>query len=204
MVAKRKSGARTKSGRLKKRLTPWDYGNQVVQARNALFAGCQGGKAGPHLESLIGRVWAVGLLENGRIDPAELRDAGHRYAAAYWANYGITSGVANYGRECRRGVGIGADNSDPRGEAFIRMDAMLDAAGREARKAVIELAVDPMALTEAAWIVGLVNLELVRQGRAVTGFVSSPAGELEGRARLADAVRGLLALCEGRAMRRAA
>lgn len=203
-MGKRKTGPRTKGGRLKNRTPQRVDPPAYIMDRLHTFAPFQDGKAGPHLESLIGRAWAVGLLENDRVDPAALRDAGQRYAAAYWGNYPYSAAVANYEGLTRRGSGLGADGADPRGEAFEAMDRRLRDAGSAACQAVHELAVDPIALTEHRWIVGLINRALILRRRDVAGPILSQVEERLAVARMADAVSGLLALAEGVAMRRAA
>src|SRR3954465_5803883 len=86
---------RLKSGR-RTDVAPFDHGAAHVQRRASRFASFQDGKATQQLFDPIGRAWAVGLLENARIDPAVLRDAGRDYAARYWNYYPAAVGVANY------------------------------------------------------------------------------------------------------------
>lgn len=45
----------------------------------------------------IGKLWSWGLLDGGRYAPDLLRDAGRRYAAAYWFRYGqVCPSIAAY------------------------------------------------------------------------------------------------------------
>lgn len=85
MARKRKTGPRGKTGRLQ----GWkarDYGNDIAQARRALFdcMAVRDGKAPDEVQDGIGRLWALDLLDGHSIDPAVLRDTGRRYAQLYW------------------------------------------------------------------------------------------------------------------------
>jgi hypothetical protein len=201
-MAKRKSGQRTAKGRLKNRATPFDYGNVRVELRSARFARFQDGKAGQQVHDAIGRVWAVGLLENERVDPAALRDAGREYACRYWGYYGTSVGVANYEGDCRRGSGLADGQADRPGELFEAMDERLANAGKAARDAVHALCVDYHFFPddEPEWASALVNDRFAAKSLSVVGALSVA----KDRERLAHAVAGLLALCEGVQMRRAA
>ena len=201
-MAKRKSGPRTKSGRLKNRATPFDYGNVRVELRSARFARFQDGKAGQQVHDAIGRVWAVGLLENDRVDPAALRDIGREYACRYWGYYGTSVGVANYEQDCRRGSGLADGQADPAGERFEAMDERLNDAGKAARDAVHALCVDYHFFPddEPDWASALVNDKFAAKSLSVAGALSTERD----RRLIAHAIAGLLALCEGQVMRRAA
>lgn len=83
MGRKRKDGPRSKSGRL---LKLRDYGNNVVQARRALFdAQCiRQGKAADQVFDGIGQLWAMDFLDNDAFDPELLRDTARQYGECYW------------------------------------------------------------------------------------------------------------------------
>jgi hypothetical protein len=191
-----KSGRRTKGG---KRIAaaPFDHGAEHVQRLRARFAGFQDGKAGQQLLDPVGRAWAVGLLENARLDPAVLRDAGRDYAAAYWSYYPGVAGVSNYENEDRRGRGLGrADGEDPGGERFKALDLRLRDAGRACCDAVHSLCLDPYWFPDdnPAWLDRLITARLVAAGAAAAGRPGT-AGDA---AILRAALDGLLALAEGR------
>src|SRR3954462_11635225 len=114
-----KVGRRLKSGR-RVEVAAFDHGAEHIQRLRGRFAAFQDGKASQQLFDPIGRAWAVGLLENARIDPAVLRDAGRDYAARYWNYYPIAAGVANYQNVDRRGAG-GGGGEDPGGERFRKL-----------------------------------------------------------------------------------
>jgi hypothetical protein len=185
----RKPGKRHKCG---KRIaaTPFDHGaDHVVRAR-ARFARFQDGKAAGQVFDPIGRAWAVGLLENERIDPAALRDAGRDYAGRYWSYYPGAAGISNYEAEDRRGTHLGAA-VDVAGDRFRAMDRALKDAGRLAYDAVQKLVVDGHWLPDEdpAWLGRLIR---ARMGEAEAQ--PSP-GDV---ALMARAVEGLLTLADGR------
>jgi hypothetical protein len=111
-----KPGRRHKCGK-RIRATPFDHGaDHVVRAR-ARFARFQEGKAAQQVFDPVGRAWAVGLLENARVDPAALRDAGRDYAGRYWSYYPGAAGISNYEAVDRRGRGL-AGGLDVAGDRF--------------------------------------------------------------------------------------
>ena len=190
-----KPGKRTKSG---KRITtaPFDHGADHVRRLRERFARFQDGKAGEQVFDPIGRAWAVGLLENDRIDPAVLRDAGRDYAARYWGYYPSAGGVSNYEQEDRRGKGAGWDGrEDPAGERFRALDARLKNAGRQAYEAAQSLCLDFYWFPDdnPAWLDRLINARLIAAGTAAAGQLAGPADA----ARIGAALAGLLALAEG-------
>lgn len=195
------SGKRRYKGGKRVPAVAWDYGTEQVQALRVRFAKFQNGKAAQQVHDPIGRAWAVGLLENDRVDPAVLRDAGREYAHRYWGYYPSVVGVANYTGENRQGAGWG-DGEDPRGERFQAMDGMLLDAGRRAYAAVQALVVDHFFLPDdnPSWLDRLINVELVKARESVAGGLS----RAEDTARLALALDGLLALADGKARRKAA
>ena len=187
-----KSGKRTKRGKRIAAAT-FDHGAEHVQRLRARFARFQGGKAGEHVYDPIGRAWAVGLLENKRIDPAVLRDAGREYALLYWAYYPSPDGVSNYQLDVRTGRGFGADE-DPGGEHFRRLDAGLKSAGRVSYEAAQSLCLDFYWFPDdnPAWLARLIEARL-SAARDVGANPDAAADEATMRA----ALEGLLALADG-------
>ena len=188
-----KSGKRRRNGR---RIpgAAFDHGAEHVQRLRARFARFQEGKAGQQVFDPIGRAWAVGLLENARIDPAVLRDAGRDYALLYWAYYPNAAGVADYQLDSRRGKGgLGAEE-DPGGERFKRLDARLRDAGRAAYDAAQSLCLDFHYFPDdnPAWLGRLIDARLAA---AQSGAGAPPAAA--DAATMAAALEGLLALAEG-------
>ena len=187
-----KSGKRTKRGK-RVSAAPFDHGAEHVQRLRARFARFQGGKAAQQVHDPIGRAWAVGLLENDRIDPAMLRDTGRGYALLYWAYYPSPDGVANYQYDVRTGRGFGTDE-DPGGAHFRRLDARLKNAGRVSYEAMQSLCLDYYWFPDdqPAWL-----------GRLIEGRLAAAQGAGAKQAPPADAatmhaaLEGLLALAEG-------
>lgn len=83
MARPRKSGKRTKSGRL---ITPRDYGNDIVQARRALFdcMSIKNGKAADQVFDGIGQLWALDFLDGHHLDSELMRDTARKYGERYW------------------------------------------------------------------------------------------------------------------------
>lgn len=190
-----KSGRRRlKSGR-RVDVEPFDHGAAHVQRLRDRFSRFQDGKATQQLFDPIGRAWAVGLLENDRIDPAVLRDAGREYAGRYWAYYPSTVGVANYLDVDRRGrPARSEEGEDPGGERFQHMDARLRNAGRVSSDAVHSLCLDFYWFPDdnPAWLDRLIEARLGgEQGVAV-----GQGGAAGDATRMRAAVEGLLALAE--------
>ena len=173
-------------------LTPvWDYGTERIQERRKLFAKLrQDDKAADHLDDPIGRAWAAGLLENARIDPAVLRDAGRKYAAGYWCYWPNVVGVAKYEQDIRKGNWNG--DTDIRGERFNAADRLLKDAGRKAYSAVQSLVLDNHWFPDANpdWVDRLINERLLKARAPVAGQLPLP-GDAD---RLALALDGLMAL----------
>jgi hypothetical protein len=71
----------------------WDYGNDKVQARKALFdAMCiKGGKAVDQVFDGIGQLWALDFLDGHHLDPDLLRDTARKYAELYWRRNSATA-----------------------------------------------------------------------------------------------------------------
>jgi hypothetical protein len=190
-----KSGRRSRSG---KRIsaTPFDHGAVHVRRLRERFVRFQDGKASQQLFDPLGRAWAVGLLENDRIDPAVLRDAGRDYAARYWGYYPCAGGVSNYLDEDRRGRGAAlAGGEDPGGERFRMLDARLKNAGRTAYDAAQSLCLEFYWFPDdnPAWLDRLINARLIAAGAPAEGQL----GTTGDAAILRAALEGLLALAEG-------
>ncbi len=166
-----------------------DRGSDRTVAARARFAAFHGGKADQQLFDPIGRAWCVGLLENERIDPALLRDAGRRYGAAYWSYYEGGPKTPRYdGLPVATTAPRGAIH-DPGGEAFQRMDRALKDAGRKAYQAVQALCVDCYHFPDQdpAWLARLISERTGECTPALNG-----ANEKD-RSRMNDAVFGLMA-----------
>jgi len=190
-----KSGRkRLKSGR-RTDVVPFDHGADHVRRLRDRFAGFQDGKAAQQVFDPIGRAWAVGLLENARIDPAVLRDAGRDYAGRYWNYYPSAVGVANYLDEDRRAA-IWGGGEDPEGEWFQRLDAQLKNAGRASYEAVHSLCLDFYWFPDdnPGWLDRLIE---ARMGAAGQGAAAGQGGGDADAASMRAAVEGLLALADG-------
>lgn len=182
---------RLKSGR-RTDVTPFDHGADHVRRLRDRFAGFQDGKAAQQVFDPIGRAWAVGLLENPRVDPAILRDAGRDYAARYWNYYPAAIGVGNYLAEDRRAA-MWAGGEDPHGEWFQRLDAQLKNAGREAYQAVHSLCLDFYWFPDdnPGWLDRLIEARVA----GVSGAEGRPS--IVENSKIGAAIEGLLALADG-------
>jgi hypothetical protein len=191
-----RAGRPSKSGRRRLKtgrradVEPFDHGAAHVQRLRARFARFQDGKANQQVFDPIGRAWAVGLLENARVDPAVLRDAGRDYAARYWNYYPATVSVANYLDE-DRGAAIWPGGKDPGGEWFQKLDAQLKNAGRVSYGAVQSLVLDFYWFPDdnPGWLDRLIEARVI-------GAVERAGGEADA-AKMRAAVEGLLALADG-------
>lgn len=179
-------GKRHKNGR--RVLTQWDHGTEKLQAMRARFARFHNGKASQQVCDPIGRAWAAGLLENDRIDPAVLRDAGRNYAARYWSHYPSPNGVSNYEKDC---LAPRRSDHDSQGAKFNALDCQLTGAGNAAQRAAQNLCLDFHWFPDAnpAWLDRLIEDRLSK---------GSHSGRI--RSTLADcrqmklAIEGLMAL----------
>lgn len=188
----RKAGARNAQGRL---IVQPDRGNRMVQARAALFARFQEGKADQQLADQIGRAWAAGLLDGHACDGAILRDVGRLYAGLYWHEF--ASLAPKTGQLERRDRSLVADcGDDRRGERFRTLDALARTAGREAVTAMQGLCVDPWWFpdTDEPWVARLINRALAEKG----GGVANEAPIAADHERLEAACLALLTMVEGR------
>ncbi|HWI85334.1 MAG TPA: hypothetical protein VNT42_03285 [Sphingomonas sp.] len=181
----RKAGARDARGRL---IVAPDRGNAVVQARAAVFARFQDGKADQQIGDQIGRAWAAGLLDGHHCDSAILRDTGRRYAGLYWHEFAImaptTAALERQDRCTANDPG-----ADRPGELFRQLDRLARDAGREAAAAMHSLCVDGWWFPDSdqPWLARLID-------QAAVGSARAPADE----ARLEAACTALLAMVEGR------
>ena len=203
-MAKRKSGKRTSSGRLSRAapVKAWDYGNEVVQARRALFdhPSIQGGKAADQVSDGIGQLWALDMLDGYGIDPVALRDKGREYAELWWGYYPGAPSIANYDQRSRTSQSKEVPPATPRDLYFAHIDQCL-AVGSHERRALFQLLINTAQGDEVEpWAARLIGLGLMERGRirfancAVTGDTAN----------LRAAIRGLVALAGGIVQVRAA
>lgn len=187
----RKAGARTAKGRL---IVLPDRGNAVVQARAAMFARFQGGKADQQLSDQIGRAWAAGLLDGHACDGAILRDIGRRYASLYWHEFAAMAPKTAQLERRDRSVANDCGEDRP-GERFRILDTLARAAGREAAAALDELAVNGWWFPDAdvPWVARLIADAGAVRG---TSAATEPATSSD-RARLRAACVALLAMVDG-------
>jgi hypothetical protein len=168
----KKSGPRYKNGRLKGATTregrraPFDYGNEVVQRRRAIFdAMCiKGGKAVDHVHDGIGQLWALDFLDGHGFDDTALRDAGRTFAELYWSRYSLTAPKTAKLERASRTTNAYAGYT-ARDRIFDRMDDSLRP-GYIERAAVVTCCVDHWfsdAIVD--WAQPLIVTELVRRGR---------------------------------------
>jgi hypothetical protein len=189
----RKAGARNAKGRL---IAVPDRGNAVVQARQALFARFQSGRADQQVGDQIGRVWAAGLLDGLGRDAAILRDMGRRYGGLYWHHFAALAPKTGQLERRDRTAANDGDGQDRPGEYFAALDALACAAGRDAVAAMHSLCVDGWWFpdTDAPWIKRLIESAVRDAGGQATGDVATAAD----RARMNAAAMALLAMVEGR------
>ena len=199
MGRKRTKGNRSPSGRLKKGTTTlarqkWDYGNDVVQARRALFdAMCvKGGKAADEVGDGVGQLWAVGRLDGNGFEADDLRDVCRLYEELHKRDYGdLDYKIQNFERADR--AHIAELIATPKDILFARFNEALPS-GTFEQMAVYELAIiNKCADTLSPWIKAIVDFELVRLGR-VPRAMSFPTAHDYGI--LDAAIRGLCALLD--------
>jgi hypothetical protein len=189
----RKTGKRHPGGKLRQACVV-DRGNAFVQARSAAFAVFQGGKAGQQVHDPIGRAWAVGLLDGQAHDAAILRDIGRRYGALYWHEMAaLAPRVGEF--EPRSRGNPPANDDDPAGEAFDRLDALAKALGHAAYDAMQQLCVNQHWFPDMDpdWMEGLVNEARVKARAGVAGRLAHDCD----RRMLALAVSALVAMVDG-------
>ena len=173
-MAKRRSGARYANGRLKGpttrkgRAVPFDYGNDVVQKRRALFD-CQiikGGKAADQVHDGIGQLWALDFLDGHGFEDSALRDAGRLFAELWWQRYNATAPKTAQFERASRTTNF-YEGRTGRDIIFDRMDDAL-MPGYLERTAVVSLCIDPWFADHVVpWAGRLIATELLRRGRPV-------------------------------------
>jgi hypothetical protein len=148
--------------------TPFDHGNDRVQARAALFRVFHGEGSGGHEMSCAGRLMLVGAFDGMACGPEVYLSALLDYQNAYWGNYGGGPKVAAYERQDR---GHETVWEDPRGEWFKVTDEKLRAAGYQARRAVHEVTVDRHWFPDEdiSWAARIINSRLLDKKLPVAG-----------------------------------
>ncbi|HMI19419.1 MAG TPA: hypothetical protein VK533_07740 [Sphingomonas sp.] len=189
----RKAGARNAKGRL---IVLPDRGNAVVQARAAMFARFQSGRADQQVGDQIGRAWAAGLLDGMARDAAMLRDIGRRYGGLYWHQFAALAPKTGQLERRDRTAANDGDGQDNPGEYFAALDALAHKAGREAVAAMHSLCVDGWWFpdTDAPWVARLVSSAVENAGGRGGGDAATAAD----RAKMQAAAEALLAMVEGR------
>jgi hypothetical protein len=189
----RKTGARNAKGRL---IVLPDRGNAVVQARAAMFARFQSGRADQQVGDQIGRVWAAGLLDGLARDAAILRDMGRRYGGLYWHAFAALAPKTGQLERRDRTAANDGDAQDKPGEYFAALDALAHEAGREAVAAMHSLCVDGWWFpdTDAPWIQRLITSAVRDSG----GHAAGDAATAADRTRMDAAAAALLVMVEGR------
>jgi hypothetical protein len=155
-------------GRPKVQRTPFDHGNDRVQARAALFRVFHGEKSVGHEMSCAGRLMLVGAFDGMDCDPEVYLSALLDYQNAYWGNYGGGPKVAAYERQDR---GHETVWEDPRGAWFDATDEKLRSAGHQARRAVHEVTVDRHWFPDedVSWAARIINSRLLDKKLPVAG-----------------------------------
>ena len=160
-----------KRGRPKASTQKWDYGNDRVQARVALFRQFRGESSIGFETTCAGRLMLVGAFDGMSEPPESILSALLAYSDGYWGNFGGGAKVAQYERSDRS-----QDNSthltpDPRGEWFNALDNRLRDAGYQARKAVHECTVDRHWFPDenCAWADRIINSRFVAKKLPVAG-----------------------------------
>lgn len=210
-MATRKSGKRTKSGRLSRsklalaeRNPPADY---IIERRNlfSFVTPTKGpdGRAGEIDQDIcdgIGQLHALGLLDMHGFDGKDLRDAGRFYGEHYWNRYRETAPkTGKYERQDKSmSAYLGETAADRR---FDRMDEVLR--GHE-RSVLMSLVVDKAWGDEIVpWAQSLIDEALIERSRVRKGVVRFP--DMNDRAMLEACVRALCLIFDGgMEMRRAA
>lgn len=157
--------------------------SDAVDARRAWQANGR-----PHEEATdtIGKLWAWGLLDNARYDSDLLRDAGRRYAAAYWFRYGnVCPSVAAYAEMTRvpttvpRTV-IADEAKDEIAEArfLLRDDTLREGmVGGRTKRLVDQVCVDGQGDNDPLWLIDMMN-GYVAETRNLRMAVSSIRAEI--------------------------
>lgn len=220
MANKRKTGKRSKSGRLSRakqeverrrkeeekmqiQLAKPGAPNRRVLERRNLFAfvrptkGPDGrhGSIDQDICDGIGQMHALGLLDGHGHDPQDMRDRGRE-----WGNHyarllkGLGMKTANYERMAK---GVQAIEMTPADYRFDRMDNEL---GRFERQVLMSLIVDPMigdhfGQEVVPWAQSLIDQALMERGLFPTEVIRFP--DMEDREYLSACIRGLCQLVDG-------
>jgi len=199
MGRKKTAGNRSPSGRKKKPSTQalrqkWDYGNDVVQKRRALFdAMCiKGGKAVDEVGDGAGQLWAVGKFEGHGFEDDALRDVARLYELLHRRDYGETDYKIQRFERSDRSYSEGWTTT-PSDVLFQRFNEALPAGSFE-RMAVYELAIiNKCADKLSPWVRAIVDHELLQKGRIPEAMAFPTAHDYD---ILSAAIRGLCALLD--------
>ena len=189
---------RKKRGRPKVQRTPFDYGNDRVQARAETFRQFKGDSALGHETSCVGRLMLIGAFDGLEQDPATYLSALLDYQNAYWGNFGGGPKVAAYERQDRS---HDTRWEDPRGEWFETIDRKLRDAGHAVRLAVHSVTVDRHWFPDedVSWAARIINQRFLEKRLPVSGELACDSDWT-----MLDLLRdGAMALV-GQGMRRAA
>lgn len=196
MARKKTKGNRSPSGRLKKASTVAgrqnrDYGNEITQARRALFQDkkIKDGKAADQVHDGIGRLWALDYLDGHHLDPCLLRDTARKYAELFW--------IRNADKAPRIGEAERIGFSKPSLEdtkADLLFERWIDDLQTEERAALEMVVIDHWhSDKEAPFVDRLVGHELMQRGRIK---FARPV-ESKDRSLLAALLRALFVLVDG-------
>lgn len=111
----------------------------------------------------IGRIWAFGLLEGLRHPADQLRDAGRRYAIAYWWRLGpVCAHSGHYSEMVGRGaigetIIIDPFEDEISEEKFNVRRAALNDCGLDVRREVEKVTVDNHGDGDPVWLSALIN-----------------------------------------------
>ena len=166
MARSRKSGQRTKSGRLSraaKALAERNPPSESVIARQDRFRHFRGeGSIGLEM-TCAGRLMLVGALDGLEVPAETLLDEILKYQHAYWGNYASCApGISAYEFTDRS-----HDNgwADPAGKWFDEQDKRLREAGHAVRQAVIDVSVDRHFFPDedVGWASRIINSRIVQK-----------------------------------------
>jgi hypothetical protein len=193
---KKTKGNRSPSGRLKKASTvagrqQRDYGNEVFQARRALFdsMAIKDGKAVDQAHDGIGRLWALDYLDGHHLDPCLLRDTARKYAELFWIrNADKAPNICDAER-----VGFSKPSLED-SRADLLFERWIDDLPTEERQALEMVVIDHWhSDKEAPFVDRLVGYELMQRGRIK---FARPI-EAADRELLASLLRALFVLVDG-------
>lgn len=156
--------SKKRRGRPKVERTPFDRGNDRVQARAELFRTFQGDGGRGFEMSCAGRLMLVGAFDGMDHPPETILSALLEYANGYWGYFGGGAKIAAYERQDRSHDSTWAD---PRGEWFEAMDGRLRDSGHHARMAVHSVSVDRHWFPDedADWCARIIEARLTKDQR---------------------------------------